>query len=376
MREYIVKGGKPLRLGYTTGSCASAAAAAAARMLLSGEEAEQVVIALPAGEEARFCLEDTTLAPGRAFCCVKKDAGDDPDVTDGMKICAECVFCEEGVVIAGGAGVGVVTADGLPVPKGEAAINPAPRKMITANVERLLAEYGYGQGIRITVSVPGGEAVARKTFNPRLGIEGGISILGTTGIVEPMSEKAMVDTIKLLIDRQYLHDPENILITPGNYGKNFISAALGLDINRAVKYSNFLGETLDYIKYKQFKRVLLVGHLGKMVKAAGGIMHTHSAVADCRLEVLTAHAAVAGADTALSRALMACVTTDAAVALLEESSLAPAVFDSLGGKILFHLRQRLGDAAQAELIVFLRDKSIIQSPGAKAMLSIFAGEKP
>lgn len=373
MQEYIVKGGKPLRCGYTTGSCAAAAAAAAAQMLVSGTKVQEMPVMLPSGDSVSFFLDDVELAPGRSFCCVKKDAGDDPDVTDGMKICAECVLCESGVSIDGGEGVGIVTADGLPVPKGEAAINPVPRKMITAGVQKILEEHGCEQGIKVVISAPGGADIARRTFNPRLGIEGGISILGTTGIVEPMSEKAIVDTIKLLIDRQHLHDPENILITPGNYGKNFIAGVLGLDISRAVKYSNFLGECLDYVAYKKFRRVLLAGHLGKLVKTAGGIMNTHSSVADCRLEILTAHAAVAGAEQALCRSIMDCGTTDAAVSLLEASGLAASVFQSIGDKILFHLRHRLGDSIEAGLIVFLQDQTIIQSPNSAAMLNFFAG---
>lgn len=374
MPEFVVKGGKALRLGYTTGSCATAAAAAAARMLLTQKAVEQSLIVLPGGREVVFSLEDVEFSSETASCSVIKDAGDDPDATDGMKIFAACSALPRGFELAGGEGVGVVTAGGLAVPQGEAAINPVPRKMILANLEKICAELGYQGGLRVVVSAPGGEDVARKTFNPRLGISGGISILGTTGIVEPMSRRAIVDTVKLLIDKQQLVDPENILITPGNYGRDFIGAGLGLDSGRAVKFSNFLGECLDYLVYKEFKNILLVGHLGKLVKVAGGVMDTHSAVADCRMEIFTAHAACAGASRATAQAVLDSKTAEEAVAVLRGAGLEGAVFAGLLEKIMFHLRYRLKDGPRIEVIVFSEGETVMTSAGAGTLARKFTGE--
>lgn len=392
MAEYVVKGGRQLRLGYTTGSCATAAATAAAEMLLDGKVIEQVMVSLPSGDCVSFSLEDVKIALGRTSCSVIKDAGDDPDVTDGLKIFAECSFHEadnlpevteiEGVFLVGGEGIGRVTADGLSVPKGEPAINPVPRRMIVQNVRAACERFGYNGGLRVTISAPGGADIARKTFNPRLGIEGGISILGTTGIVEPMSEKAIVSTIKLLIDKRKLADPENILITPGNYGREYCRNTLGLDLEQAVKYSNFLGECLDYLVYKNFRRVLLVGHSGKLVKAAGGIMNTHSSVADCRSEIIASHAACAGAGQAIVQQIMRARTTDQALDLLAASGLEESTCAGMLKKLMEHLRQRLdyrlkeGQAGpEIGVVVFSQDKTIMQSDNAVELMKFFAGAK-
>lgn len=404
MSEYVVKGGRQLRLGYTTGSCATAAATAAAVMLFSQKPLEHTLITLPQGEQVAFSLEQVSFTSHRAMCAVIKDAGDDPDVTDGMRITAVCekMDTESGgkIVIEGGEGIGRVTMDGLPMPKGEAAINPVPRKMIASNVAAVCREFGYTGGLRITLSAPEGEERALKTFNPRLGIVGGISILGTTGIVEPMSEKAMVDTVKLLLDKQKLLDSETVVIAPGNYGRSFVTDRLGIDNGRVVAYANFLGECLDYIAYKKFQRILLVGHFGKLVKVAGGIMQTHSSVADCRMEIITAHAACAGAQRESAEQLMQCPTTDAAVALLEGAGLDRAVYASLLDKTMFHLGERLKRGTHAaelpedkkkpssstqsenshkppviEVVVFSGDTVILQSEGAEALIRHCRKEK-
>lgn len=376
MPDFVVKGGKALRLGYTTGSCATAAATAAARMLLTGEVVENVLITLPNGSQVVFDVEDIEVNPHAASCAVVKDAGDDPDVTDGMKICASCSRIEEGMELVAGEGVGTVTVSGLSVPRGEPAINPTPRRMILANLERVCASQDYTGGLRVVISAPEGQLIAHRTFNPRLGIYGGISILGTTGIVEPMSKKALMDTIKLLIDKQHLADPDSILITPGNYGKNHIENALGLDSGRVVKFSNFLGECLDYLAYKRFRNILLVGHLGKLVKVAGGIMETHSSMADCRMEIFTAHAACAGVGRRTSRVLLDCKTTEEAMGVLREANVEGAVLDSILERIMFHLHYRLRNVGpRIEVIVFSEGRTVMQSSGAENLARLFRGEK-
>ncbi len=369
---FVVKNGKRLRCGYTTGSCATAAASAAAELLLGQLPVNSVSILLPGGEQAVFTVGDIAIAENAASCSVVKDAGDDPDVTDGIKIFAECFLGGEELMLSGGPGVGVATCRGLRCPEGEAAINPVPRRMIVENVAAVCQRHGYSQGMRIVISVPEGEAVAQKTFNPRIGIKGGISILGTTGIVEPMSEKALVDTIKVLVDKQQAANRENILVAPGNYGRDYCREQLGLDIAKAVKCSNFIGETVDYLVYKGFKRLLLVGHVGKLIKIAGGIMNTHSAVADCRMEILAAHAACLGGGQELAQGLLACLTTDQAIELLQEAGLCEAVFEQAMGKMLFHLRQRAKGALEIGAVMFGAERRLMYaSPGAREIARFF-----
>lgn len=283
------------------------AAVAALFLLISGESLPAVQVRLPQGEQALISIQRWQRCTDSALCWVQKDGGDDPDVTHGAMICAQALLLNQmpeptatpeerdcQVLVDGGEGVGRVTGPGLQIPAGYAAINPVPRKMIAQQVRAACQHLGCNKPVQVIVSVENGRELARKTFNPRLGIEGGISILGTTGIVEPMSEQALVETIHILVDKARLHNPNTILLAPGNYGKDYCLHQLGLDLEKGVKFSNFLGETLDYVKYRGFRQLLLVGHVGKLVKIAGGVMNTHSSVADCRMEILTAHAAMAG----------------------------------------------------------------------------------
>lgn len=374
--DYAVVGGEKLRKGYTTGSCAAAAASAAAYMLLSGREVAEVGISLPAGARTVMKLIDFELAPDKAVASVRKDGGDDADVTTGLSVVAEVKrteVCGE-VRIDGGAGVGRVTGEGLQVPVGEAAINPVPRRMITENVRRIMQSLGYEGGLSVIISVPGGEETAALTFNPLLGIVGGISIIGTTGIVEPMSEKALVDAIRVILDSRYAEEPDKVLITPGNYGADFCSRELGLDLDRAVQISNFVGEALDYIRYKGFRRVLLVGHTGKLVKTAAGVMNTHSRCADGRMEIIAAHSAMYGAEAATVRAIMQCLTTDAAFDLISEHPWYEDVKRSILGRAVTNLERRLRGTAQIEVIMFTTDRRhMLASGGALAMAAEFRG---
>lgn len=368
MEKFTVKNGKRLRFGYTTGSCATAASAAALEMLLFGSKVARADITLPSGEKASFEIGDIAAEPEQVSCSVTKDGGDDPDATHGAKIFAKVRLTEGDICVKGGEGVGLVTAKGLQCAVGEPAINPVPRKMMIENARRILQRYGADCGAEITISVPGGKDIAEKTYNPRLGIVGGISILGTTGIVDPMSEKALVDTIKAVIDKQYEEDPENILISPGNYGRDFCRDYLGLDIERAVPVSNYIGEALDYIKYKGFKKILFVGHTGKLIKIAAGVMNTHSAYADCRMEVIGVHSAICGADAKTVEQIMNCVTTDEAFDLIKDKSYYAEVKNRILEKVLYHLRFRLKGQAEIETIMFTTDRShIIKSPGADMM---------
>lgn len=351
--QYIRSGARMLRCGYTTGTCAALASAGAARLLLTGEAPESVSLITPKGWRVETPLLDCSLTEGAARCAVRKDAGDDPDVTDGCLVYARVQKTERGISVDGGIGVGRVTKPGLDQPVGAAAINSVPRAMIAGAVEEVCADAGYGGGLDIVISVPEGAALADRTFNPMLGIEGGISILGTSGIVEPMSERALIDTVTLSIRQAAAEGAARLILTPGSYGADYLEKnrldALGIPI---VKCSNFIGEALDAAAAEGFRELLLAGHIGKLVKLAGGVMNTHSRTADCRAELFTAHAAVCGGDIKLCRGLMESVTADACLALLDTAGLREAVTESLLSSVQFYLDRRAAGALRVGAIVF------------------------
>lgn len=351
-----MKNGERLRTGYTTGTTATVATVAAAKMLLTGEAIYEARVSLPQGEEALLEVKNCCIHETCCTAIVLKDGGDDPDITHGTEIHATVKLISEGIEIRGGKGVGTVTTEGMRCAKGEAAINPVPRKMIIENLNNLAKELEYRGGFSVTISVPDGEALAKQTYNPRLGIVGGISILGTTGIVWPMSEKALIDTIKVELDRKYADNPEYVIISPGNYGQDYCQNNLGIDINEAVKISNFLGDSLDYIAYKGFKRVLLVGHTGKLVKVAGGIMNTHSSYGDCRMEIISAYSALLGADSETVDNILNCVTTDQAMDIIKEKEYYSSLKKKLAERVKYHLNFRLKGKAEIEFIMFTTDK--------------------
>jgi cobalt-precorrin-5B (C1)-methyltransferase len=352
--DYSIRSGsKFLRCGYTTGSCAALAAAGAARLLLSGEAPELLRLVTPKGWTVEVPPAEAVLDGEEARCAVRKDAGDDPDVTDGCLVCAAVRRAAEGIRVFGGAGVGRVTKPGLDRPVGAAAINSVPRRMILQAVEEVCEELGYSGGLSVVISVPGGEQLAHRTFNPMLGIEGGISILGTTGIVEPMSEQALIDTVELELRQAAALSGKRLILTTGSYGEAYLRSC-GLDACGVptVKCSNFIGEALDAAAAQGFSEVLLVGHIGKLVKLAGGIMNTHSRQADCRMELFTAHAALCGADTRLCAALMEAVTADACLALLDGAGLKAQVLESLLAAIQRHLDRRASGRMTVGAVVF------------------------
>lgn len=376
LEQYIVKGGKSLRLGYTTGSCAAAAAKAAAMMLLSGEKLFTVRLETPKGISLLLDLEDVSLEPGRFSCAVRKDAGDDPDVTDGLLVYASVTRSEREISLLGGAGIGRAERDGLPCEKGGHAINPEPRRQIIAALREVCKNAGYSGGLEVMIWVPEGERVAKKTFNPRLGIMGGISILGTTGIVEPMSEQALVDTIRAELRTRKAMGQRILVLAPGHYGEAFLRERLAFDIGEAALCSNYIGETLDYAAYLGFEAVLLVGHGGKLIKTAGGIMQTHSAVADCRMELLAAYAGVAGALPEQLVKLVRCVTIEDGNLLLREWGLLETTWRELGSRIHFHLNNRTRGGVPVEHIVFTHADGILsRSEGAEALLRQWREQK-
>ena len=369
MEEYIVKDGKKLRLGYTTGSCAAAAAKAAAYMLLTGRRKDTIDLLTPKGIRLHLAVEEIRITSDEASCAIRKDSGDDPDATRGTLIFA-CVRKTDapGVLIDGGAGVGRVTKRGLDQPVGAAAINSVPRRMIEENVREVCALCGYDGGISVVISVPEGEALAKKTFNPRLGIVGGISILGTTGIVEPMSEQALVDTIRVELRQRRELGAEYVLLTPGNYGADFIRDSIGIDPRTAVLTSNFIGDALELSRELGFHGALLIGHIGKLVKLAGGMWNTHSKFGDCRMELLAAHAASLGLRPEKVSELLACVMCDDALRILLEEQLYDAVLARLAGRIEFHLQHKCGEMEVGAMVFSKEYGRLCQTSCAQALL--------
>ena len=357
--HYLRSGAKALRCGYTTGTCAALAAAGAARLLLTGESPETIALLTPKGIRVELTPAFCRVEDGGAVCAVQKDAGDDPDVTDGALVCAMVSRIGEGLEIEGGEGVGRVTKPGLDQPVGAAAINSVPRRMIMDALREAAEAAGYDGGLRAVISVPDGAELAKKTFNPQLGIEGGISILGSSGIVEPMSERAIIDTTALEIRQAAAAGAKRLILLPGNYGMDYLTEKLPelARLSRA-KCSNYIGDAIDCAKLEGFEEALLIGHVGKLVKLAGGIMNTHSKTADCRRELFCAHAAICGADTDTCRALMYEVTTDGCLRVLDKAGLRDAVTQSLL-KAIQEVLTRRADGMRIGALLFSREAGFL-----------------
>lgn len=350
-----------LRRGWTTGTCAQAAAAAAAQALLAGSLPREgadwtVTVHLPDGQPFTLSVQsgkiekrDSQGRPLAVTCKVKKDSGDDPDVTDGVTVCATVsFFSEDRIEIDGGQGIGRVTKPGLSQPVGSAAINPVPRQMIQKELVRLKEAAGWEGGFQVLVEIPGGEKLAQRTFNPRIGIVGGLSVLGTSGIVEPMSEKALIDTIEVEIKVKLAEGRRCLIAAPGNYGLDFLRDRWGILARDTVKCSNYIGETIDLAAEHGAEGLLFVGHIGKLVKIAGGIMNTHSRWGDCRMELLASAALRAGLSGDRAAALLGCNTTEDALQILTEKERRK-VMDCLLEKIHTYLNIRAQSSAQRDM---------------------------
>ena len=369
MEQFVEKDGKRLRLGYTTGSCAAAAAKAAAWMLLTGTVKERIGLTTPKGIPLELAVEQITREEGAVSCAIRKDCGDDPDVTGGTLIFARVEMREEpGISIDGGFGVGRVTKPGLDQPVGNAAINSVPREMIRENVHQVMDMVAYSGGLEVTVSVPMGQELAKKTFNPRLGIVGGISILGTTGIVEPMSEQALIDTIRVEL-RQKRQQGEYVLLTPGNYGAEFIREDLHIDPGTAVQVSNFIGEAVDICRELGFRGALLIGHIGKLVKVAGNMLNTHSRYGDCRLPILAAMAGAEGLPAKDIRQLLQCVSCDDGLRILKEAGLTKPTMERLTEAVRVNLQYRAGEDLEMGCAMFSKEYGLLVKTGNAEQLT-------
>ena len=353
MEEYQFSQGKNLRCGYTTGSCATAAAKAAATMLLTGERVATVRIDTPKGVVLELEPLEVELAEQYVSCAIRKDSGDDPDDTNGVLVFFFFVkVAEPGIHIEGGVGVGRVTKPGLACAVGGPAINPTPRRMITAEVGSVMEQAGYSEGLLVTISIPEGVEIAKKTFNPRLGIIGGLSVLGTSGIVEPMSEKALIETMYVEMRAQKARGNKNLLVFFGNYGEDFTRDVMQLDLEGAVTCSNFVSELLDYAVFLGFETLLLIGHSGKLVKLAQGVMNTHSKYADCRTELFALEAMFHGASIEVGQEIYHCLTTDEVTKILKREQIFEPVMDKVTERIDFYMQHRVHGKIKTAAFMF------------------------
>ena len=410
MEEYVIKNQKKLRLGITTGTCSAAAAQAAAMQLLLGVESHAVTLRTPKGMTVSVPVYVLESDSRKSSYKVVKDSGDDPDVTNGTDVCvtveyaqqstreksnrsagtsgdkkpngsveiggnagsdgiveasiqsskngsqdSSCAFTSESfpyLTLDGGIGIGRVTKEGLEQAVGQAAINRVPRQMIFDAVADVCEKANVCEPLHITVWMPEGETLAKRTFNPKLGIEGGLSVLGTSGILEPMSEQAIVATIETEIRQLHAVGEEKILVTPGNYGQAYASEYLGLDLAKSVKSSNYIGDTIDLAISYGMKDFLLVGNIGKLVKLAAGIFNTHSKVADGRGEIFAVHAAMAGAGADVVQEIYDCINTDRMLDVVEREGLREVVMQSILAAIEKHVAGRVGDTMRFGVIVF------------------------
>lgn len=367
---YIIKNQKKLRYGYTTGSCAAAASGAATAMLLSGRKVERVDLLTPKGILLHLKIQDIQMSEETVTCGVQKDGGDDPDATHGLVVYAAVrKTSNPGIHIDGGIGVGRVTKKGLEQPVGAAAINRVPRSMIEKEVRQSAETYCYDGGLEVMISIPGGEEIARKTFNPRLGIEGGLSVLGTSGIVIPMSEDALIASIRTEMKLRKANGGDYLLVTPGNYGEAFAKKYPEIDGEVSVKCSNYVGETIDFAVNLGLKGLLFVAHIGKFIKVSGGIMNTHSRCADSRAELMAAAAIRAGADLDTVKRILNTITTDEALAIYAEKGLMETAMKDILARIYYYLQHRCQEAIQTEVLLFSNEYGLLgQTEGAEEMM--------
>lgn len=274
----IAKPEGPLRTGWTTGACATAATKAALTALITGDFPDPVTIRLPRGEEPAFALSLEALGDGYAMAGIVKDAGDDPDVTHGATVVASVrpLPPGSGIRFAAGDGVGTVTRPGLPIGVGEPAINPVPRAMMAAEVETLCAQHGLPADVEITVSIPGGDRIAEKTWNPRLGIVGGLSVLGTTGVVHPFSCAAWIHSIHRGIDVARAEGMQHVLGATGSTSEKAAQAFHDLPDGALLDMGDFAGGLLKYLRVHPVPRLTIAGGFAKMAKLAQGALDLHS----------------------------------------------------------------------------------------------------
>ena len=365
MEEYVYIDGKKYRRGYTTGSCAAAAAKASVHMLFTNKKIENINIDTPKGIPLTLKVKNIEIRNNYASCSIEKDGGDDIDATHTMDIFAKAELISrenEEIIVTSGVGIGIVTKKGLSVEVGKPAINPVPMKMIRSEIAKVLGEnnklLNKDKSLKITIFAPKGEEIAEKTFNPRLGIVGGISILGTTGIVEPMSEDGWKKSLSIELEMKKAQGMDKIILVPGNHGEEFIREQLKIDMNNCVRMSNFVGYMLNEAKRLGFKKILMAGHIGKFIKISAGIFNTHSKVCDARNEIMIANLALMGAGLDFIKEINECVTAEGAVEIIDKSNYTE-IYNILCNKCKERVEEYLNEDIQVEVYMFRMDKSLL-----------------
>ena len=350
---------RKLRRGYTTGSCATAAATAATRALLAQTSVREITIHLPAGMDATFQLERCRISGVTAECAVIKDAGDDPDVTHLAEVVATVSLRDEpGIELAGGVGVGTVTRPGLGLAVGGPAINPVPRRMITEHVAAAAGEHLYGHGLQVEIAMPRGEELAKRTLNGRLGIVGGLSILGTSGFVIPYSTAAWRASVEQAIDVAAANGVTHVVLSTGSRSEKYVQALLPLPELAFVEMGEFTGHALKRCARRGVRRVTLSGMVGKMSKIAQGHMMTHVASNQVDVGFLAEVAAASGAPLALQQAVRAANTARHFQELVLGADLR-GVFDRLAELVCRQCRAVVADALAIECLIFDFDSTIL-----------------
>ncbi|CEH35835.1 cobalt-precorrin-5B (C(1))-methyltransferase CbiD [Romboutsia lituseburensis] len=381
MEEYVYIDGKKYKRGYTTGSCATGAAKAATYMLLTKKKIETINIDTPKGIFLTLKLDNIVIMNNYVECSIEKDGGDDIDATHTMHIHARAEIIkkqgDEDIVVCGGNGIGVVTKKGLSVEVGKAAINPVPMKMINSEIRKIIGDDSsqyleQDEALKITIFAPKGEEVAKKTFNPRLGIIGGISIIGTTGIVEPMSDEGWKKSLSIELQMKKEQGLNKIILVPGNHGEQFIKENLNLDMKYVVRTSNFIGYMLKEAQRMGYKEILMAGHIGKFIKLSAGIFNTHSKVADARSEILVSNLAMMGAPYEFLKKINECLTAEEAVEIIDNSDYKD-FYNLICNKCKFKVNQYLGDdEIKVEVMIFSMDKTLLgKSDNTDSLVEVF-----
>ncbi|CEI74108.1 MULTISPECIES: cobalt-precorrin-5B (C(1))-methyltransferase CbiD [Romboutsia] len=381
MEEYVYIEGKKYRRGYTTGSCATGASKAATYMLLTKKSIDTVNIDTPKGIPLTLNVFNIDINDDYVECSTEKDGGDDIDATHTMHIHARAEIINrednEDIVVCGGVGIGVVTKKGLSVEVGKPAINPTPMKMIHSELRKVVGEdiskvIGKNKSLKITIFAPKGEDVAKKTFNPRLGIVGGISIIGTTGIVEPMSDEGWKKSLSIELQMKREQGLDKIILVPGNHGEQFIRENLGLDMKYVIRTSNFIGYMLKEAQRMGYKKILMAGHIGKFIKISAGIFNTHSKVADARSEILVSNLALMKAPYEFLEKISECLTAEEAVELINNSEY-KSFYNLVSNKCKHKIKQYLcDDDMDVEVIMFSMDKTLLgKSDNTDNLVEVF-----
>ncbi|MDH5731199.1 MAG: cobalt-precorrin-5B (C(1))-methyltransferase [Gammaproteobacteria bacterium] len=349
---------KVLRSGYTTGACATACAYAAAYALFSGEKPHTVNISLPAGQSVLFEVVYAKAINNRMRCHTIKDAGDDPDVTHGAEIgvTIELLETQQGFVFHAGKGVGIVTKPGLPCAVGEAAINPVPKKMIRQHLQQLAQQFNYDQGFKVTIDVVNGEDLAKKTLNSRLGIVGGLSILGTTGIVKPFSCSAYIASIQQAIDVAQANGQTHLVACTGSTSERAAQATLALPEVNYIEVGDFIGAFLKY-KNLNAKELTIAGGLGKCIKLAQGHLNLHSQYSRIDFRQLAQIFVELGASDELQQKIIQSNTSEEAYTHAQQAGIDLA--EPVAKTIQNHLHQRFSKFDTIEIIIVNRAGEII-----------------